>query len=598
MSMREIFGWNMELAWELKATCGDKSHFHNDIMGLPVHIPVFLLKPSLTYHAMTPKLCSAETMLWFYLKQAELALGEPWLYILGYTLAILPLQRLNNPLVEAQRNEDFNSLPLPSSLTPTPHFYSSLKSIFNIIESSKFMFNNEYQPRTPLVLDCVPTSAGTSSESKPNYFRRSQVKLDLVHSATTSPNPDSRSARPIQVHFNNFHLQLNYSGLKFDVPGTRLITSQVMLNYHTLIYILKTTFIRLKDRSYGTINQRLSHLTGTYAHSETPLTSNSHPVSSRHKLGRPNSLPPDFTYGLHTETLRFHQFNVYHRRRVKYILFQQFLYFYRRFHACLSYRLEGNAQASEFIFDDKSTTVHLPERRRIILTQRPQSSNGRLDNIGPFFLGETPPQYIRQTVLEVLVHALNSASSAGWSFLILCPPQHRLKFLPLKQKLWLAMHLPLSPHRLKLYVLGTRLSPAPGAGAVARALSEIFPNLRSISCAGIRGAISRGWRELEALLPEFVATRVKENSGTVIDPEVTVFTLAAPCPSRPDVVFVGRANIAVSDIWHEDSVNGIHQRTRDYAERGTSVLHSDSPAVASVPRSTVVHVPTRQTFNL
>ncbi|KAJ7836757.1 hypothetical protein B0H14DRAFT_2589498 [Mycena olivaceomarginata] len=79
---------------------------------------------------------------------------------------------------------------------------------------------------------------------KPNHFRRSQVELDLapslvldptkvpVHPATISPNLDSRSARPIQVHFNNFHLELNYSGLKLDVPGTRLITSQVMLNCH------------------------------------------------------------------------------------------------------------------------------------------------------------------------------------------------------------------------------------------------------------------------------------------------------------------------------------------------------------------------------
>ncbi|KAJ7342343.1 hypothetical protein DFH08DRAFT_811438 [Mycena albidolilacea] len=319
---------------------------------------------------MTPKLCSAETMLWFYLK----------LKPSGTKTSIL-------------------------SITFLSHSDSS---------------SSVFPPRPVLVLFQLGV--------KPNHFRRSQVKLDLapslildttkvpVHSATTSPNPDSRSARPIQVHFNNFHLQLNYSGFKLNVPGTRLITSQVMLNYHTsqcflalldsfscftepqarvyyfrflessqsslLIYILKTTFIRLKDRSYGTITQRLSHTTGTYAHSETPLTSNSHPVSSRHKLGRPNSLPPDFTYGLHTETYFISSMST---------TVEEFLYFYRRFHACLSYRLEGNAQAREFIFDDKSTTVHLPERRRIILTQRPQSSNGCLDNIGPFFLGETPP---------------------------------------------------------------------------------------------------------------------------------------------------------------------------------------------------------------
>ncbi|KAJ7884221.1 hypothetical protein B0H13DRAFT_1890077 [Mycena leptocephala] len=67
-----------------------------------------------------------------------------------------------------------------------------------------------------------------------------------VYLATTSSNPDSRSARPIQVHFNNFNLELNYSGLKLDGPRTRLITPQVMLDYHTilLIYILKTSFIR------------------------------------------------------------------------------------------------------------------------------------------------------------------------------------------------------------------------------------------------------------------------------------------------------------------------------------------------------------------
>ncbi|KAJ7321559.1 hypothetical protein DFH08DRAFT_818420 [Mycena albidolilacea] len=351
---------------------------------------------------MTPKLCSAETMLWFYLKQAELALGEPWLYILGYTLAILPLQRLNNPLVEAQRNEDLFQLGV-----------------------------------------------------KPNYFRRSQVKLDLapslvfdttkvpVHSATTSPNPDSRSARPIQVHFNNFHLQLNYCGLKLDVPGTRLITSQVMLNYHTLIYILKTTFIRPiiwhDNPKVVSPDEKICSFRDTVDFKFTSGVESAQGILSdplRPLLGRPKSLPPDFTYGLHTETYFISSMST---------IVEEFLYFYRRFHACLSYRLEGNAQASEFIFDDKSTTAPI----------------------------KIPP---------------SKAEAVA------------------------------SP---------------PGAGAVARVLSEIFPNLRSISCAGIRGAISGGWRELEALLPEFVATRVKENSGTVIDPEVTVFTLAAPCPSRP-----------------------------------------------------------------
>ncbi|KAJ7881534.1 hypothetical protein B0H14DRAFT_2565766 [Mycena olivaceomarginata] len=166
---------------------------------------------------MMPKLYSVETMLGFYLKvyacgQAELALGEPWLYIPGYTL---PLQCLNTLLVVAQRNE----------------------AIF--IHAQEYIqhrrVNNEYQPRTPLVLECIPTSAGTSylpARSQPNYFRRSQVELDLVYPATTSPNPDSTSARRIEIHFN-FNLELNYSKLKLDVPGTRLITSQVMLNYHT-----------------------------------------------------------------------------------------------------------------------------------------------------------------------------------------------------------------------------------------------------------------------------------------------------------------------------------------------------------------------------
>jgi hypothetical protein len=37
------------------------------------YIRRFLLKPSLTYHAMTPKLCSVETMFWFYLTVCTLA---------------------------------------------------------------------------------------------------------------------------------------------------------------------------------------------------------------------------------------------------------------------------------------------------------------------------------------------------------------------------------------------------------------------------------------------------------------------------------------------------------------------------------------------
>ncbi|KAJ7773551.1 hypothetical protein B0H14DRAFT_2632167 [Mycena olivaceomarginata] len=135
---------------------------------------------------MMPKLYSVETMLGFYLK----------VYACGLK---------------------------PNATKP---FSFMLKSIFNIAEST--MNINLGLPLSSSVFPPRPALA----RSQPNYFRRSQVELDLVYPATTSPNPDSTSARRIEIHFN-FNLELNYSKLKLDVPGTRLITSQVMLNYHT-----------------------------------------------------------------------------------------------------------------------------------------------------------------------------------------------------------------------------------------------------------------------------------------------------------------------------------------------------------------------------
>ncbi|KAJ7832319.1 hypothetical protein B0H14DRAFT_2592120 [Mycena olivaceomarginata] len=172
---------------------------------------------------MTPKLCSAETMLWCYLKlkPSGTKTSIPSITFLSHSdsaFSFIAQEHIQHHQVVQSSCSTMNinlGLPLSSSVFP---------------------------PRPVLVFFQLGV--------KPNYFRRSQVELDLapslildttkvpVHPATTSPNPDSMSARPIQVHFNNFHLELNYSGLKLDVPGTRLITSQVMLNYHSSNFFL------------------------------------------------------------------------------------------------------------------------------------------------------------------------------------------------------------------------------------------------------------------------------------------------------------------------------------------------------------------------
>ncbi|KAJ7305430.1 hypothetical protein DFH08DRAFT_945033 [Mycena albidolilacea] len=461
---------------------------------------------------MTPKLCAAETMLWFYLK----------VYL--------------SVDMKASRACTRRTMVVHSGVYPG--------------------YSNAYL----------------------NYF---------VYPATTSPNPDSRAARPIQVHFNNFNLELNYSGLKLNVPGTRLITSQVMLNYHTSqcflalldsfscftepqarVYhfrFLESSQSR-PDRSYGTITQRLSHLTGTYAHSETPLTSNSHPVSSRHKvpfqtvlqLGRPNSLPPDFTYGLHTET--------YFISSMSTIVEESNIYCSNSSYISTADFIDENfesrpasligSKGTRKRVNSYSTTSRQPGKPRLNIFAKPSS--------------------------KVLVHALNSASSAGWSFQILCPPQHRLKFLPLKQKLLLAGALFSDEidSTMRHYGCYRTMSPLCVGYGFPDAPTSLSPSTKNSMYWALGSRQPRGPGQLPAFCPRsspiYGASPVRgsversaeaggnlkrysQNLGTVIDPEVTVFTLAAPCPSRPDVVFVGRANIAVSDIWHEDSVDGIHQ---------------------------------------
>ncbi|KAJ7120043.1 hypothetical protein C8R44DRAFT_787561 [Mycena epipterygia] len=63
--------------------------------------------------------------------------------------------------------------------------------------------------------------------------------------------------------------------------------------------------------------------------------------------------------------------------------------------------------------------------------------------------------------------------------------------------------------------LGVALSPISTSGAVARILSDIFPNLQKIHTdfdddEEDDGTEHRRWKEVESLLPEFVATREEE----------------------------------------------------------------------------------------